>query len=103
MCVLKFFGGLLCIMVMASGCYHIGYTTGAPPSSFTKESWHHNGVMGLVEFSDPVHLGDICPNGVSKIENWVSFENVLAQALTNSLYNPTTVRTTCAQQAERAS
>lgn len=94
---------LLCMMVMTSGCYRIAYTTDAPPSTFVKESWHHNGIVGLAEFSDPVHLGEICPNGVSKVENWMSFKDVFIQAVTKLLYNPTTVKTTCAQPVEHAS
>ena len=100
---LNLFVVLLCMMVMTSGCYRIAYTTDAPPSNFVKESWHHNGIVGIAEFSEHVHLGEICPNGISMVENWVSFKDVVIQAVTKLLYNPTTVKTTCAQQVERAS
>ena len=100
---LNLFIVLLCMLVMTSGCYRIAYTTDAPPSTFVKEYWHHNGIVGLAEFSEPVHLGEICPNGVSKVENWMSFKDIVIQGVTKLLYNPTTVKTTCARQAERAS
>ncbi len=59
------------------------------------ENWHHNGILGLVEFSDPVRLDRLCPTGVAEIEQRQSFLNGLVRVLTYSLYTPQTTTVLC--------
>ena len=45
-----------------SACYtmHFTRTSQAPPEEYTYSRWHHIGLWGLFEFSDPVNLKAIC-------------------------------------------
>ena len=88
--------------LLLSGCYKIDYVTGMPSQGTpTVEQWHHIGVFALVEFSDPVPLQQICPNGFSKVHHEVSFINgaasyALGLVGMNWAYQPSTIQVYCA-------
>ena len=81
-----------------SGCFRISFQNGAQQSKapLTQGEWHHNGVLGLVEFSDPVDLKDRCRDrGWSTIETHKTFLQGLVGGLTYSLYTPWDVAYSC--------
>jgi hypothetical protein len=90
-------------MLLGSACYVTRFTfhpgPGQMPEPEGDSQWHHNGIYGLVEFSSPVRLDTLCPEGVFEIEQRVSFVNGLVQSLTQHLYNPQTVTVTCVSGA----
>ena len=55
---------LIFIFFNLTGCYTIHFTkdNSSFPAQQTYSSWHHIGLAGLMEFSDPVNLTDICGN-----------------------------------------
>ncbi len=60
------------------------------------EKWHHDGIFGLVEFSDPVNLKGMC--GDKKMETFTSeksFLQGLIAGITYSLYTPMQAAVTC--------
>ncbi len=88
----------LILMFAAAGCFHIKYTTNqplAPQPAY--DEWHHNMIFGLAEISSPVNVSQACPNGFGFVENEETFVNGLVKWLTTSwIWEPTTVRVTCA-------
>jgi Bor protein len=58
--------------------------------------WYHGGIFGLLEFSDPVPLSQLCEAGVAYIDEETTFLNGLVQQLTRGLYTPQTVTVYCA-------
>jgi hypothetical protein len=93
-----------------AGCYTIRYERrGAlPEAGAPRETWRHGLLGGTVLVSGPVHLDKICPAGVAAVESQVTPANWLGQFLTSGgglallwapLWEPTTVRVTCARPA----
>ncbi|MBK9516032.1 MAG: hypothetical protein IPO09_01530 [Anaeromyxobacter sp.] len=95
-----------------SGCYTIRYERrGAPEAGAPREQWHHGLVGGAVDASGPIALDKVCPEDFAAVENQVTFFNWLGQLLTGAgglwvlnahLWDPSTVRVTCAQPAGAA-
>jgi hypothetical protein len=53
-----------------AGCYRITYQTGSPVAPGPPfEEVHTNGIAGLVEFSRPVPINVICPEGFSMVRS----------------------------------
>jgi hypothetical protein len=92
---------LLLASLWLSSCYKIDYVTGLQSSSVpTASEWHHIGIFGLVEFSEPVPLQQICPTGFAKVHNETSFANgavtfALGLVALNWAYQPSTVSVYC--------
>ena len=96
---------LVTLVVSLSGCFttHLynGPAAGGAPSPMVYEKWHHNGIWGLVDFSGPYWLDQVCPNGWSRIDLNKSFVNGLAQNLLTggtfgvSLWTPPTTTLWC--------
>lgn len=92
---------LLLAGLLTTGCYKIDYIN-APSEPYPSETqWHHIGIFGLVEFSSPVRLDQICPQGWARVHNERSVLNVLV-TLGLSIpsaawtYQPYTTRIYCA-------
>jgi hypothetical protein len=92
-------------VLLGSGCYKVNYVA-APSAPYPQVTqWHHIGLVGLVEFSSPVMLDQICPGGFARVENEISFVNglvsnpVLPSALgffgLSWVYQPHTVKVYC--------
>lgn len=88
-------------LLLGSGCYKINYVT-APSAPYPQTTnWHHIGIFGLVEFSEPVMLDRICPAGFARVENQISFVNGLVSPVALNLvglawaYQPHTVKVYC--------
>lgn len=86
----------------ATGCYSIRYhTRAAPEPAPVYDKWHHTNVFGLVESSGPVKVGELCPHGVAVVENEDSAGNRFASWFSMWwVWQPTTVRVTCAREAQ---
>lgn len=61
----------LLLALPATGCYrthfHVQRGKQAMLSDDYDGRWHHDGIFGLVEFSDPVPLARACPGGVARM------------------------------------
>ncbi len=85
---------LLAPLALAMGCMKTTIKTGAPPGAVSEEKavfWLY-GLIGEENFN----LDATCPNGVSRIEEFHDFGNVVGMCLTCSIYTPRTVKITCA-------
>lgn len=82
-----------------TGCFTTRVVVSREPSAgpaFDYDGrFHHDGIFGLVEFSDPVNLDTVCPGGVAYVEQETTFIAGLCQALTQNLYNPQAVTVFC--------
>ena len=86
--------------LLSTGCYKIDYVAGPSAPYPQTTEWHHIGILGLVEFSEPVQLDMICPGGFARVHNEVSFVNgVVTLALgfvgLSWAYQPHTVQVYC--------
>lgn len=89
----------LCIFALAfimSGCYHAQVTTGLEASSEVyQEKWATGFIAGLIP-PDMIDATEHCSNGVAKVETRHSFLNLVAQAITFSIFSPMEITVTCA-------
>ena len=80
---------LLSFLASLSSCYtiHFSKTSQSPPQEYQFTSWHHIGLAGLFEFSDPVNLKEIC----SENGDWssVRVQTGFVQGLVKGLSIPT--------------
>ena len=93
------------LLTALAGCYKVDYVQFDSKSVTPDyEEWHHIGVLGLVEFSKPVRLDEICPNGFAKVHHEVSLENAavawVGGAITSRfklphMYSPSTISVYC--------
>lgn len=94
--------GLLAAL-LSTGCFKIDYVTGPSAPYPQTDEWHHIGILGLVEFSEPVRLDTICPGGFARVHNEVSPLNLLASTALGLftatagfwVYQPHTVQVYC--------
>ncbi|NBC64452.1 MAG: hypothetical protein GVY07_02160 [Bacteroidetes bacterium] len=87
---------LFALAFFMSGCYHAQVTTGLEASSEVyQKKWANGFIAGLVP-PDIVDATEHCSNGVAKVETRHSFLNMVAQAITFSLYSPMEITVTCA-------
>ena len=93
---MKRFAFLLAALAV-SGCYKIDYVNGGSPSAYADSTeWHHIAIMGLMEFSEPVALDQICPDGFAKVHHEVSLVNGLVSYIIGyGLYSPSTIEVYC--------
>lgn len=91
---------LIAVVLISSSCYHAKVVTGKPAGTQTvSNAWAHGFIAGLVPPST-VETAAQCPNGVARVETKHSFLNMVAQAITFSLYAPMTIEATCASGEE---
>lgn len=85
--------------IATSGCHKIYYHNGGPAvankASAQYNEWHHDGVFGLVEFSEPVNLKTRCQKGWDTVETENSFLTGLVSGLTYGLYTPREANVVC--------
>lgn len=87
---------LIILAVSMSGCYHAQVTTGLEASSEVYQNkWATGFIAGLIP-PDMVDATEHCSNGVAKVETRHSFLNLVAQAITFSLFSPMEITVTCA-------
>lgn len=87
---------LFALAILMSGCYHAQVTTGLEASDEVyQDKWATGFIAGLVP-PDLVDATEHCSNGVAKVETRHSFLNLVAQAITFSLFSPMEITVTCA-------
>ncbi len=91
------------IFLGMTGCSTIYFQRDAQTTSTQYEEWHHDGILGLVEFSDPVDMNQRC-NGSSwkTIKTEETFVQGLVRGVTWSLYDPWMVSYSCNKTASNA-
>jgi hypothetical protein len=92
--------GALFVASVTTGCHKIYYHNGGPllanKAAANVNEWHHDGVLGLVEFSEPVDLKRYCgEKGWSTIETENSFLTGLVSVVTYGLYTPREANVVC--------
>lgn len=69
----------------------------SPTYPISNESYHHIGIFGLVEFSDPYNPQKTCSDW-SSIRSENSFLSGLISTVTYNIYSPRTVSVVCSQK-----
>jgi hypothetical protein len=94
---LKF--AIFLVAIAASGCHKIYYHNGgqavANKAAAQYNDWHHDGVLGLVEFSEPINLKARCEKGWDAVETENSFLTGLVSVFTYGLYTPREANIVC--------
>lgn len=86
----------LLLSLFLTGCYHAQITTGqASSSQVVEKPWASSFIGGLVP-PNVMNVASECPSGVAKVETKLSFLNLVASALTFSIYTPMHITVTCA-------
>jgi hypothetical protein len=97
----KFTLGAIVLASLLTGCHKIYYHKSAPmvanKSSAQVNEWHHDGVFGLVEFSEPTDLKTYCGGSGkwSAVETENSFLTGLVSSVTYGLYTPRMANVIC--------
>ena len=87
---------LVSLLFIMSGCYHAQVTTGLEASNQVyKKAWATSFIAGLIP-PDMIDATEHCDNGVAKVETRHSFLNLVAQAITFSIFSPMEITVTCA-------
>ena len=86
----------LLLSLIASGCGKVTYTQGnTTPLIRENPAFHHVGIIGLVEFSKPIPIHDICPDGFERVDVRTNALTALIQGVTFNLYTPTQTFVQC--------
>ena len=83
--------------IALAGCSTIHLHNSKSGGGRTAEEWHHDGILGLVEFSDPVDLSNRCPGGWNTVTTQRTFVQGLVGTITFGLYDPWNAKYTCAE------
>ncbi|MDX1640103.1 MAG: hypothetical protein R3220_00300 [Balneolaceae bacterium] len=87
---------LIALALLMSGCYHAQVTTGLEESNQVyKKAWATSFIAGLIPPAT-IDATEHCNNGVAKVETRHSFLNLVAQAITFSIFSPMEITVTCA-------
>ena len=88
------------ILSFATGCSTIYFHNGNTNHIIQNSEWHHDGIMRLVEFSDPVDLNSKCNSADwTSIRTEKTFINTLASSVSFGLYDPWDVSFGCVKTA----
>lgn len=96
---------VLALGLVASGCYTTTIRSGRPPgdvSFVADDKWHSGFLSGTQEASGPYAMDELCPHGWATIETRTSFANGLVEHAAFHIYNPQTVKVTCAAEEQAA-
>lgn len=85
-----------------TGCSTIYFHRGTDENQVTHKEWHHNGIFGLVEFSDPVDLSNHCGSSWKTIKTEETFIQGLIAGVTYRLYDPWMFSYSCASEKVEA-
>ena len=79
---------LIFLFFNLTGCYTIHFIKdkSSIPEQYTYSTWHHIGLLGLMEFSDPVNLTAIC--GSANKWNSVKVQTGFLQGLIRMIVIP---------------
>ena len=79
-------------------CWTIQFVQEERPEVIMRSKWHHIGWFGLVEFSKPVSINEMCQNGFSYVETNTSASQVVLKAFSKFwffAYQPESVSVAC--------
>jgi len=90
-------------LLLTTGCFKqnfvdSGKQAAAEPAA---DTWQSHFLFGLIPGGD-ISLNEICPSGVAKVSEHLSFANGLVGVLTLNLYTPNTVVVYCADGTAKA-
>ena len=75
--------------LMVGGCYKVTYTNGNGGAfQADNPAFHHVGILSLVEFSSPIPVHVICPNGFDRVDVRQNVLTGLIGNITSNLYTP---------------
>lgn len=87
---------VLALLLALPACYHATINTGLSAGpGVVRQDWASGWLWGLIP-PPPVSTLAQCPTGVSKVETVHSFLNLLVAGLTGGIYEPMTIKATCA-------
>ena len=89
---------LVLFLLFLSGCYKLTFHSSDQLriSEATYGNWHHGGILGLVEFSDPVDLKKQCEGKKwQEVRTKRGFLQGLSSFFTYNLYTPWDVSYEC--------
>jgi len=93
---------VLGMLLALPACFHATVNTGLPAgTAVVRENWASGWLWGLVP-PPPVSTLAQCPSGVSKVETVHSFLNMLVAGLTGGIYEPMSIKATCASGGRAA-
>ena len=88
------------IFIGMTGCSTIYFHNNSTDTQTSFEEWHHDGIFGLVEFSDPIDSQDRCKGASWKtIKVEETFIQGLVRGVTWSLYDPWMMSYSCVKPA----
>ena len=79
---------LILLSMVLSSCYTIHFVrdTNSPTYHYSFSKWHHIGLWGLMEFSQPVNLSSYCRSGNwSAVRTQLGFMQGLVAVLVNGI------------------
>ena len=81
----------------AAGCMRHEYIVSGtvPRTEGAYSTWQHNFLWGAVSATNPVDVRGVCPEGLSRIESEIAFEQALLHLVTAGLYAPTKMHVYC--------
>ncbi len=84
-------------LALSAGCMNVTYVAKSRmPSAVVHEQKLTFFIGGLVGEAD-VQAGQLCPGGVARVHNKLTFVDGLLTAITLGIYAPRTAEITCAQ------
>lgn len=88
---------LLAFAISLSACHTIHFTKSNDTAvEFTTQQWHHTGIFGLVEFSEPYNVKEVCEGkDWTLIETDRKFLQGFISGLTYNLYSPVNIAVNC--------
>jgi len=83
--------------LVGSGCFrHIMEVSGTTPAAEPSyDAWHSHFILGLVDGAEPVQLRAACPQGVARIESYLSAGGAILTVITLGIWSPFTVQVYC--------
>src|SRR3974390_625717 len=93
--------GLLAAFAL-SGCHTIHFDNGPEAEKETRSElfshWHHDGILQLVEFSDPEDMNHVCQqNEWTSVGVEQGFPQAIIAFFVGILYSPWDIQYTCAE------
>ena len=84
-------------LITATGCYKTDFVNPSVKAASTPaaDMWQSHFLFGLIPGGD-IDLKEICPSGVAKVHEELTFSNGLVGFLTLNLYSPNRVQVYCA-------
>ncbi|MCB0318120.1 MAG: hypothetical protein KDD56_05140 [Bdellovibrionales bacterium] len=90
----KRFLAFLLILIL-SGCHNVSMTSGQPGNGHVVETRKHMFAFGLAGGDSEINLSQVCPGGVAKIDDQITFYDAALSIASVGIYTPRTVSVEC--------